>query len=114
MRFFRISKKLFHGSIDKGAEGFHYIVCEAKGIVPPMMEYAEGGVQASGNKGTGDGGTDDCVAVVEGGIEEGFALGIALVASGVTIREHGGPVDTSSLSFVIIGVAGAHGLSKAI
>ena len=51
---------------------------------------------------------EDGVAVVEEGVEDGFAVGIAPVSPGVDVRESGGPVDFGGLGLGVFGVAGFH------
>ncbi len=73
-----------------------------------MVEYAEGWLEACGNQCAGSGGTDDGVAVVEQGVEKGFAHGVALVALQVAIREACLPVDAGGACLVVLGITGFH------
>ena len=54
--------------IDEGAIGFHDVVSEREGIVLVAVVDADDAGEARANEGAGDGGPEDGIAVVEGGI----------------------------------------------
>jgi len=71
-------------------------------------------VEASRDERAGDRGSHNGISVVEGRVEEGFAVGVTLITGSVAFGEHGGPVEAGGLSFVVIGIARPNCLCESV
>ncbi len=105
-------KDLFDGVIDEGAERFHDVISEAKGIIAFVVKDAKRWLESGGDEGSCSSRADDGVAIVEEAIEVRFALGVAFVTCAVAVGEQCRPVDAGGLGFVVFGIAGFNGLGE--